>query len=129
MLREFIYIAVAGGLGAIGRYYMAGLTHRVLGDGFPYGTLIVNVAGSFLLGFVVQVGMSTDILPRSLRLAITFGFLGAFTTFSAFSYETFGYIEDGSWMMVGVNVLANVLPAIIAVFLGVLLGRTMLGGA
>jgi len=128
-VREVIYIAVAGGLGALGRYYMTGLAQRVLGEGFPYGTLIVNILGSFLVGFVMQVGMSTDLISRFVRLAATLGFLGAFTTFSAFSYETLGYLEDGMWLIAGVNILANVIPAIIAVFLGVSLGRTILGGA
>lgn len=128
-MREILYIAVAGGLGALGRYYMTGLAHRVLGDGFPYGTLIVNLLGSFLVGFVMQAGLSTDLVPRSVRVILTLGFLGAFTTFSAFSYETLGYLEDGAWLMAGVNVLVNVVPGIIAVFLGVLLGRTLLGGA
>jgi CrcB protein len=128
-VREIIYIAVAGGLGALARYYMSGLAHRVLGDGFPYGTLVVNLLGSFLVGLVMQAGISTDMVPRGLRLALTLGFLGAFTTFSAFSYETMGYLEDGAWLMAAVNILANVVPGVIAVFLGVLLGRTILGGA
>lgn len=128
-MREIIYITVAGGLGALGRYYMTGLAHRLLGEGFPYGTLIVNVLGSFLIGLVMQTSMSTDLVPRAWRLALTFGFLGAFTTFSAFSYETLGYLEDGAWLMAGVNILTNVFPAIIAVFLGVLIGRTLFGGA
>ena len=128
-MSEGIYIIIAGGLGALGRYYMTGLAHRLLGGGFPYGTLAVNVLGSFLIGFVMQAGMSTDIFPRSLRLVITIGFLGAFTTFSAFSYETLGYLEDGAWLMAGGNMLANVVLAITAVFAGVLLGRTLLGGA
>lgn len=126
---EIIYIAIAGSLGAMGRYFLGGLSHRLLGDMFPYGTLIVNILGSFLIGFVMQTSLSTDILPRSLRVAITFGFLGAFTTFSAFSYETLGYIEDGAWLMAGINILANVIPSLIAVFSGVLLGRTLFGGA
>ena len=128
-MREIIYIAVAGGLGAIGRYYITSLTQKMLGYGFPYGTLVVNVLGSFLLGLIVQTGMSTDLLPRSLRLAMAFGFLGAFTTFSTFSYETLVYIEDGAWAMAGVNILTNVLPAIVAVFSGMLLGRTIFGGS
>lgn len=128
-MREVIYIVLAGGLGTLGRYYLSGWAQRILEEGFPYGTLLVNVLGSFLVGFIVQAGMSTDLVPRSLRLAATLGFLGAFTTFSAFSYETLGYLEDGMWLMAGVNILANVIPAIIAVFLGVSLGRTILGGA
>ncbi|BAZ97868.1 MULTISPECIES: fluoride efflux transporter CrcB [Dehalococcoides] len=128
-MREILYIAVAGGLGALGRYSISGLAQRIFGDAFPYGTLVVNILGSFLLGFVMQASMNTDLFPRNLRLAVTIGFLGAFTTFSTFSYETLGYIEDGAWLTAGLNILTNVVPGIIAVFLGILLGRTLFGGA
>jgi len=128
-VREILYIAVAGGLGALGRYSISGLAQRIFGDAFPYGTLVVNILGSFLLGFVMQASMNTDLFPRNLRLAVTIGFLGAFTTFSTFSYETLGYIEDGAWLTAGLNILTNVVPGIIAVFLGILLGRTLFGGA
>ena len=127
-VRDIIYIMVAGSLGVLGRYYMTSLAYRQLGEGFPFGTLIVNVVGSFLAGFVMQASLSTDLIPRAWRLAVTFGFLGAFTTFSTFSYETLSYLEDGAWMLAGVNISANVFPAIIAAFLGVLLGRTLFGG-
>lgn len=128
-MREILYIAVAGGLGALGRYSISGLAQRIFGDAFPYGTLVVNILGSFLLGFVMQASMNTDLFPRNLRLAVTIGFLGAFTTFSTFSYETLGYIEDGAWLTAGLNILTNVVPGIVAVFLGILLGRTLFGGA
>jgi len=127
-MREIVFITIAGGLGALGRYYVTGLAHRLLGDGFPYGTFIVNIVGSFLIGFVMQTSLSVDLLSRTWRLALTFGFLGAFTTFSAFSYETFGYLENEAWFMAVVNILSNVLTGIIAIFLGVLLGRTVIGG-
>ena len=108
---------------------MTDLSHRLLGAGFPYGTLAVNVIGSFMIGLVIQVGLSTDLVPPTWRLALTVGFLGAFTTFSTFSYETLGYLEDGAWSIAGLNILANVLLAMIAVFCGVSLGRALFGGA
>ena len=125
---DVIYVAVAGGLGAISRSYLSGLAQRV-GSGFPFGTLTVNLVGSFLLGLIMQTGISTDLMPRALRLALTIGFLGAFTTFSTFSYETLGYLEDGAWLTASLNVLINVVPGIIAVFLGAFLARTIFGGA
>ena len=128
-MREVIYIVVAGGLGALARYYVSGFAQQTLGSGFPYGTLIVNLLGSFLVGLVMQVSINTDLIPYGLRLALTLGFLGAFTTFSAFSYETLGYFEDGEWIRAGINILVNVAPSIGAAFLGVLLGRTIFGGA
>lgn len=126
---EIIYIAIAGGIGALGRYFSTGLVHRLLGDGFPYGTLFINLVGSFLIGFVMHISMSTDFIPRSLRLAVTIGFLGAFTTFSTFSYETLGYLEEGAWLMAGMNILANVGAGIAAALFGVICGRAILGGA
>lgn len=128
-MRDIIFITVAGGLGALGRYHIGSLAHRLIGEGFPCGTLTVNVVGSFLIGLTMQASLSTDMVPPAWRLAVTVGFLGAFTTFSTFSYETFGYIEDGDWSMAGVNILANVFLAIIAVSLGVLLSRALFGGA
>ena len=127
-MRQIIYIAVAGGMGAVGRYYITSLAYRLLGDGFPFGTLIVNLIGSFLLGFLMQANISTNLVPVSLRLPLTLGLLGAFTTFSAFSYETMGYLGDGAWVMAGSNILVNVLLGITAAFLGLLLGRTLFGG-
>ena len=128
-MRDIILIAMAGGLGAISRYEMSGLAHRLWGDGFPYGTLAVNVIGSFLIGLVMQASLSTDLVPPGWRLAATVGFLGAFTTFSTFSYETLGYIEDGAWLTAGLNTGVNVFLAILAVTFGVFLARTLFGGA
>ena len=127
-MREIIYIGVAGGLGTLGRYYVTGLAHRLLGYGFPYGTLSVNLVGSFLVGFVAQAGINTGLVPQTLRVPLTLGFLGGFTTFAAFSLETLGYLENGAWSMAGMNILTNVVPGIIAVLLGVMVGRALLGG-
>ncbi len=127
-MREIIYVAAAGAVGALGRYYITELARKLLGDGFPYGTLIVNVVGSFLIGLALQIFLNTDLVPPGVRLAITVGFLGAFTTFSAFSYATLGYIENGAWLTAGVNILGNVTVGLVAAFLGVMLGRAIAGG-
>ena len=93
---QILYLAIAGALGAVSRFLLSGFTYRLLGSGFPYGTLFVNIIGSLLIGFIMQVGLSTDIIPQQLRTVITAGFLGAFTTFSTFSYETLNYIQEGT---------------------------------
>ena len=126
---EIVYIAVAGATGALARYYVGGLAQRGLGSGFPFGTLIINLTGSFLIGFIMQAGINTDLIPRTARVALTIGFLGAFTTFSTFSYETLGYLRDGAWLTGILNVLANVVPGIAAVFLGTALAQRLFGGA
>jgi CrcB protein len=90
--------------------------------------LVVNILGSICIGFVMQVGINSDIIPRSLRVIITVGFLGAFTTFSTFGYETAKFIEDGVWLSGIINIVANIGLGILATLLGILLGRITLGG-
>jgi CrcB protein len=126
---QILYLAIAGALGAVSRFLLSGFTYRLLGSGFPYGTLCVNVIGSFLIGFVMQVGLNTDIIPQSLRTVITVGFLGAFTTFSTFSFETLNYIQDGVWGMALLNIAVNVIVCLLAVFAGIIIGKLAFGGA
>jgi CrcB protein len=125
---EVIYIAVAGAAGALARYYVGGFAQRGLGTAFPYGTLIVNLLGSFLIGFIMQAGINTDLIPRTVRVALTIGFLGAFTTFSTLGYETLGYLRDGAWLLGISNILLNLVPGLLAVLLGAYLAQTLLGG-
>jgi len=128
-VREIIFLALAGVLGTLSRYGLSGLVQRMTGAGFPYGTLTVNILGSLLIGLIMQIGLSTDIIPRTLRLAVTIGFLGAFTTFSTFSYETIRFMEDGAWLMASLNILANLGLCLLSTFLGMTIGRIILGGA
>ena len=126
---QILYLAIAGALGAVSRFLLSGVTYRLLGSGFPYGTLCVNIIGSLLIGFVMQVGLNTDIIPQSLRTVITVGFLGAFTTFSTFSFETLNYIQDGVWGMALLNIAVNVIVCLLAVFAGIIIGKLAFGGA
>ncbi len=123
--RELVWIALAGAIGALSRYGLSTFVHRRFGDGMAWGTLTVNVLGSLVLGLIVQVGLSSDVLPKGARLALTVGFLGAFTTFSTFSYETFRYLENGSWGTAAANVFGNLVPGLLAVWAGMALGRLL----
>jgi CrcB protein len=125
---QALYLFIAGGLGALSRYGLSGLAQRI-GAGFPWGTLAVNVVGSLALGLIMQIGLSTDVIPREVRVAATVGFLGAFTTFSTFSFETARYLEDGVWSTGLLNIVLNVVLCIAAALLGMFLGRTATGGA
>lgn len=129
ILREILLIAVAGALGTASRYGLSGWGYRLLGEHLPYGTLIVNVLGSLLLGFVMQVGLTSEAIPRSVRIAVAVGFLGAFTTFSTFGYETFRYLEDGAWWPAAANVALNLTLGLGAIWLGVVTARGLFGGA
>lgn len=126
---EILFLAIAGGLGTVSRYGLSGLAQSVTGTAFPFGTLLVNFLGSLVVGFLMQVGLNTDIMSRSLRVVSTIGFLGAFTTFSTFSYETVKYLEHGAWLPGIINMAANVGLCIIATLSGMFLARTIYGGA
>ena len=117
------YIAFGSALGGVSRYLVGGLVHRVTGAGFPGGTLLVNLSGSFLLGLFLRYGLETPTLTPELRAFLTVGFCGGYTTFSTFSYETVALLEDGQWGRAGLYVSASLLLSVLATLLGLLAGR------
>jgi CrcB protein len=123
-----VWIAAAGALGALCRWGVARLSNALLGDYFAWGTLIVNILGCFLLGFLMHFGLVSDKLSATTRTALTVGFLGALTTFSTFSYETVKFIEDSNWAAAGANIASNLVIGLAATIAGLALGRTLLGG-
>ena len=116
------YIAFGSALGGVSRHLVGGLAQRLTGTGFPAGTLLVNVTGSFLLGLFLRYGMETPALTPELRAFLTIGFCGGYTTFSTFSYETVALLEDGQWgrallyvgLSLGLSVAATLLGLIAA---------------
>ena len=126
-LFEIGLLAVFGALGALSRYGVGSLASRMLGAGFPYGTLIVNVVGCLLLGFIMELSLSAEGLSKGVRTAMTVGFLGAFTTFSTFGYETVQFLRQGAWLPALGNVAANVLVGLLAVGLGLMAARLVVG--
>ncbi|APV43915.1 CrcB protein [Dehalogenimonas formicexedens] len=128
-MKLVILIAGAGALGSVCRFALSGAVYSAFGQSFPYGTLAVNVIGSFLLGLLMQLGMSTDLIPPHLRTAVAIGFLGAFTTFSTFTYETVQLIQDGAWGSVALNIMTSLALGIAAVVAGIFTGRMLAGGS
>jgi CrcB protein len=120
-----IYIAAGGAMGAMARYGLSGWAYERFSDSFPWGTLIVNVLGSLVLGVAVVYFQSSVTSPE-LKRAVTIGFLGAFTTFSAFAYESVALIEDGEWVRAGGYAVGSVVLAIAAVVAGALIATTLL---
>jgi CrcB protein len=118
-------IAVFGALGCLLRHVLSGWVYGLLGRGFPYGTLAVNVAGAFLIGFVMELGLRSTLVPPHLRAGLTIGLLGGLTTFSTFSYETFKLLEDGELLYAGVNVLASVATCVLLTWLGILAAKSI----
>jgi CrcB protein len=122
---QLFYIGIFGGLGCVARFLTADWTSQVFGRSFPYGTLLVNVAGSFLLGFLLTFGLRSTLLPPDLRVGLCVGFMGGFTTFSTFSYETLKLLEEGSLWQAGANILLNVLLCLVFALVGMFLARQM----
>lgn len=125
-MERFLWICLAGAAGTGARYLVALWAARWVGAAFPFGTLIVNVTGSFAIGAVLHTA-TVLAWPVTLRTAITVGFLGGFTTYSAFNYETTRLLEDGATGTALLNIAVTVLGALAAGWLGLLSARLLLG--
>lgn len=124
-MRTIGAIAIAGALGALARYGVGGLILTRTGRTFPWETFVVNVTGSFILGFVFTL-MTEQLTTASwLRAAVTIGFVGAYTTFSTLTYETYRLMEDGALGLAAANVLGSVVAGLLAVYLGIVAGRAL----
>ena len=121
---RLLLICLGGACGTAARYGVGIAAVRWLGVDFPYGTLIVNVAGSFLIGLIQELALSTTVIPETLRLVLTVGVMGGFTTYSAFSYETMRLAERGASAAI-LNVLLTLGLCLGGCALGLLLGRAL----
>jgi CrcB protein len=124
-VRTLVALGIAGALGALARYGVEGWVSQRTGGGFPIGTFVVNISGAFLLGFLFTLLTERLALAPWLRSAITIGFLGAYTTFSTLSFETFRLAEEGEVLLALANMLGSVTAGFVAVYLGVVLGRAV----
>ena len=118
-------IAVAGSFGALARYGLEGFVSRRAPGAFPWGTFVVNVTGSFVLGLLFTLFTERMTVDPWLRSTLTIGFLGAYTTFSTFSLETYRLISDGAIGLALANALGSVGAGLTAVYLGVVAGRAL----
>ncbi len=119
----YLAIAIGGALGAVCRYWVSTSTYAWLGAGFPYGTLMVNVSGSFAMGFMVIMLSDRLAIPEELKLALLVGFLGSYTTFSAFALDSLNSLQNGAVIKVGLYILLSVTGSLLGVWLGYLGGK------
>jgi CrcB protein len=124
-LTLYVAISIGAVLGANARFLVGGWVADRLGAAFPYGTLLVNVSGSFLIGVVLTLVTERAIGPWWVRPALAIGFLGSYTTFSTFSYETLQLVEGGGLVAAGANIAVSVAAALIGVYLGTTLARAL----
>jgi CrcB protein len=120
---QYIWVAVGGALGTTGRYFISGVAARLIGETFPWGTLIINVTGSFIIGFFAALTGPDGRLyvGSTARQFVMTGICGGYTTFSSFSLQTLNLMNDGEWVRAGANVGLSVALCLIAVWAGFLL--------
>jgi CrcB protein len=122
---HLVYVGVFGGLGCLARYGVSVWAAATLGTRFAYGVLGVNVVGSLLLGAVMEFAMRSQVLSADLRLGICVGFMGGFTTFSTFAYDSWRLFETGQWFAASLNMLLNVALCIAGAAIGIALVRLL----
>jgi|SRR5882724_11628832 len=122
----YLWVAIGGALGSVGRFWLSGLVAARFGETFPLGTLLVNVSGSFVIGIFAALTISDGRMDSQSRIFaaqfLIYGICGGYTTFSSFSLQTLNLLRDREWLYAGGNVILSVILCMIAVWLGYLLG-------
>ena len=118
-----LLVGAGGFFGAIARYVIDGWVVTSTGGGFPWGTLVVNVTGSFVLGVLFAASVERDVLPAAIRAPVLIGFIGAYTTFSTLTLESWRLVQDGSYVAAFANIGGSVVLGMIAVVAGLAIGR------
>ena len=125
----YFWVALGGALGSVGRFWLSGLVANRFGETFPWGTLVINVTGSFLIGLIGALASPEGRMDSQSRAFATqflmIGICGGYTTFSSFSWQTLRLLQDREWLYAGGNVILSVTLCMIAVWLGWLLGSAM----
>ena len=125
-MERLLLIALGGAIGTALRYITSTLAARWFGAEFPYGTLIVNLSGAFVIGLVQEVGTAGLLIPDNVRLFLTTGMMGGLTTYSTFSYETVRLMEVNSWHQAWINIFVTTVICLSLCFLGIAAGRLVL---
>src|SRR6516162_4339336 len=121
-MMAYLWVAIGGALGSVGRFWLNGMVSRSFGETFPWGTMVINVTGSFAIGVVAALAMPEGRLDTPSRAFVTqflmIGICGGYTTFSSFSLQTLNLLRDREWLYAGGNIVLSVLLCLIAVALG-----------
>ena len=126
-MASYFWIAIGSAIGGVARYWCSGVAARMVGETFPWGTLIVNVLGSFIIGFFgTLTGPDGRVYASSVaRQFVMIGICGGYTTFSSFSIQTLNLVQEGEWMRAGANIVLSVACCLAAVWLGHVLAASL----
>lgn len=120
---NYLWIAAGAVVGASARYFLSGFAARHVSPSFPYGTLLINITGSLILGFFLSYSGERVLLDPRWRLLVAVGFCGSYTTFSSYAFETFALAEQGQWAVAAANVIVSNALCLVAVLAGAALAR------
>jgi CrcB protein len=126
-LQNYFIVFVGAGLGGVARYWGSHVVYKFLPVTFPYGTLSVNVLGSFIIGFVMYYLNTNELISPATRIFLTTGFCGGLTTFSTFSFETINFMKSGEFLFAGLNILANLILTLLVLFISYKLSKILSG--
>ena len=115
---KVLFIAAGGAIGSVLRYYVAGWSQHWAGGSFPLGTMIANVTGCLLIGFLATVLTGPVLIREEYRMGLLVGILGGYTTFSTFSWETNRLAEDSEWLLAGINIVVSLVACLVATWIG-----------
>jgi len=124
-MTKYLMVAIGGALGSALRFWVGGYVSNRMGSRFPYGTFIVNVTASFLIGLILTLLAERSHWNPNWRYFIPIGFIGGYSTFSTFEYEIFRSFQDGEVLMAGLNIVLSVVVGFVSVWLGVITGRSI----
>jgi len=124
-LTRLLLFALAGAAGTLARYGLAGLVQKIGGPGFPWGTLAVNLLGCLFFGFIWSLAEDRFLISSATRMVLLIGFMGAFTTFSTFAFETTQMLRDAQWTVAAANLAAQNVAGIVFMIMGMKLGRLL----
>ncbi|MBI9051998.1 MAG: fluoride efflux transporter CrcB [Anaerolineaceae bacterium] len=124
-MEKFLFISLGAMFGANARYWLGDWAAQKWGTAFPYGTLIINLSGSLILGFFLTIATERFLIDPRIRMMVVVGFLGAYTTFSTYTMESFNLMFHGQWLYGLLNLLGSTLLGVLAIGLGVSLGKLL----
>ena len=125
MWQRLACLAVMGAVGTLCRYWLDGLVLRMIGQKFPWGILVVNALGCFLFGLIYPLAEERLVISGETRFIVLTGFLGAFTTFSTFTFQTTEFLRDSQWFSAGANIISQIVAGVICMTVGLALGSRL----
>jgi len=120
---NYLLVSAGAAIGGAARYWLSDFVYKFLPENFPYGTLTVNIIGSIILGVVIYLFDSKELISPGLKLFLTIGFCGGFTTFSTFSLETINLIRNSEYLFASLNILSSLILCLVAVFVVSVIGN------